>query len=111
MSADAVEKVEVVEGTYSLACPATAPSQHIVRGADGLVGVWPLRGYEGSEVCELEKANLIHSRVALRSASGKITETPFAVATLTYASPKPLGLDEISRRAEELSAAWKQKHS
>ena len=72
--ADAVGKVEVLEGSFS------APSLE-------RISLKPLKGYERAEVQELENANLIHKRVQMRVAIGKLSASPMTFAVEHTATP------------------------
>jgi hypothetical protein len=114
------EIVEVLEGSYPLGlAEAEEPEQEqgpgwvAIRSARSrkLLISWKGSGYEAIEVLQRfhpeapSCVNLVHPRMAIISLSKKLVVGAVDAIRLTslhYASPHPMGMDQIQRRAQEL---------
>jgi hypothetical protein len=52
-------------------------------------------------------ANLLHAKVSVQQAIGKLGAAQVTVALISYASPKPPATEDVMRRGEELKSAWR----
>jgi hypothetical protein len=107
---------EVVEGSYALGVgdddafeQGTAGTGRFVKSPAGhLVAAWSVSGYGEPTVAQWfdegkqTRVNIVHPRMAVLTFAAPIGGPRTTVACLTYASPKPLPPEELTRRAAEL---------
>jgi hypothetical protein len=113
--------LETCDGSHALGLgaaegPTVTPGEKWVSAtsaAGHLLVSWNLGGHESIDVVtsfdptKKENVNLVHAKsavVTLRRKVGK--DGAFRLASLHYASPKPMGMDEVLRRGEEIAAEW-----
>jgi hypothetical protein len=106
--------VELLEGSYALGLrngeqPARRPAADGLvlqsRQSGLLVAAWPLRGFDSTDVAQVfddsgrHDLNVIHPANAVITLLGQVTAQAITLASIYYASPKPLPPDELQARA------------
>ena len=75
------------------------------------IAAWNVSGYAAPEIVEWfdetkqTRVNIVHPRMAVLTLVAPIDGPRMKVASLTYASPKPMAADELEKRAAELRSA------
>ena len=106
---------EVVEGSYPLGLTVEGNYYDFTLGGGGrmlqgvnsahAIAAWPVSGYGAPSVVEWfdeskqMRVNIVHGRMAVLTLVAPITAATTKVASLTYASPKPLSQAELAKDA------------
>jgi hypothetical protein len=112
--------LEILEGSYALGLEEDeAVEEHrlenglLLSRRNGMaVAVWLGEGYEqvravgDFDQVDPSPVNLLCPRMQVITCSVDITQPVLRVASMYYASPKPLPVRELGRRAAELLARW-----
>jgi hypothetical protein len=114
ISPDAYELVEgsyplglTVEGNYNDPAIAGGRMLRAVNSAHA-IAAWGISGYVEPQVVEWfdeskqMRVNIVHPRMAVLTLVAPIAGKTTKVSCLTYASPKPLSVEEIAKRAQDL---------
>lgn len=118
----AATDVEIIEGSYALGL--TADEQAEVEPVDNrqalrsrhsgsLLVSWNLDGYEKLEASESfsesgrRDVNIVYPRMVVNTLRAPVSKAHLTFASLHYASPQPLPMQEILRRAAEIIAQHK----
>jgi hypothetical protein len=99
------EGFEALEGSAALGfgrsetiATERAARAQIIRGRNGAVATWMVEGYQGLEKTEeffgRTNLNVIHARSAINTL--RVAPVPRVLASLHYASPKPLSFRELN---------------
>jgi hypothetical protein len=112
--------IELLEGSYPLGLTEAEESVRqqglgwvAIRSArtQKLLVSWKVSGHEAIEVLQgfppenRSGVNLVYPRMAVISLSRKVDSTradPTTLTSLHYASPNPMGMEQIQRRAQQL---------
>jgi hypothetical protein len=116
--------VEILEGSHALGLQEGelveerhARSWQCIRSprSGHCLLTWNLDGYghlsvvESFEESRRTRVNIIYPRMAVNTLTGRVPGR-VRFASLHYASPRPLKLEAILRRGEELAAGWRARH-
>ncbi len=111
---------EIVEGSYPLGLTIEGnynddalEGGRCLRGVNSphAIAAWNVSGYGAPEAVEWfdetkqTRVNIVHPRMATLTFVAPINGLRMKVASLTYASPKPIPIDEIAKRAADIRAA------
>lgn len=114
-------EVEILEGSHALGLQEDesfedrhGESWRCIRSrrSGHCLVTWKLAGYEKLNVAEWfeetkrTRVNIIYPRMAVNTLIGRVPEQ-VEFASLHYASPRPMELEAILRRGEELAAGWR----
>jgi hypothetical protein len=112
---------EIVEGSYPLGLTIEGNFNdasldgggRCLRGVNSphAIAAWNVSGYGAPQISEWfddskqTRVNIVHPRMAVLTLVAPIVRPRMKVASLTYASPRPLPTEEIAKRAGELRSA------
>ncbi|MBW3553174.1 MAG: DUF2264 domain-containing protein, partial [Gemmatimonadetes bacterium] len=116
-------EVEALEGSHALGLREGEAYEDHHSGAwrylrsrrsGHAVATWSLTGYDRLSAVEWfdesrnTRVNIIHPRMVVNSLEGRLGG-PTTLASLHYASPRPIELEVLLRRGEELAAGWRAR--
>jgi hypothetical protein len=120
--AETVGKFDLLEGSYALGLMApedadeeTGDSWRSIRSRSrgAMVAAWALAGYnDTASMSTFEpdgntRINLVYPHVAVATLAGALSAAQFTLASLYYASAKPLDAASLQARAAEISKQYR----